>query len=102
MRKLFATQLPRTLHDLQSLLGKLNFASQFVAHFKQLVAPLVALMGNSSDGQWLPAHTEVLNQLGEAVWKRMKLALCDTSAPARLHVDVDEEYCSVVLTQGSG
>ena len=50
--KLFATEIPCNLMQLQSLLGELNFASTFVADYKRKVAPLISLLSSKSGGQW--------------------------------------------------
>ena len=40
--------------------------------------------------------------MGELVWKRLKLSLVDPKEPLQLHVDVDDQDLSAVLTQGAG
>ena len=99
LAKLFATEIPCNLVQLQSLLGKLNFASTFVADYKRKVAPLINLLSSKSGGQWTEEHTQALNELGEMIWQRTKLALVDMQRPLRLHVDADDTHLSVVLAQ---
>ena len=45
LAKLFSSRLPRTLQELQSLVGKLNHCSPFVVNYKQRVKPLIDLLG---------------------------------------------------------
>jgi hypothetical protein len=52
LAKLFATQLPTTLSELQSLLGKLNHCAPFVADYKRKVRPLIELMSGDKAGLW--------------------------------------------------
>ena len=75
----------------------LNYSSTFITDFKRRIAPLVELLSSSSNGKWTDAHTSALNDLASIVWQHMKLVLVDPSLPLELHVDADDEYCSVVL-----
>lgn len=52
LAKAFASQIPRSLVELQQLLGRFNFASQFCPDYPRVVKPLVALASPSSGGQW--------------------------------------------------
>jgi hypothetical protein len=45
--KLFATTLPKTLKQLQSVVGKLNHCSPFVTDYKRKVKPLIDLLGKT-------------------------------------------------------
>lgn len=98
-KNLFAAGLPRTLRELQSLLGRLNFASTFVPGYKALVAPLVGLMSSRGVAAWRQQHTDALNELAQQVRTRVRLTLCDVRKQLRLHVDAGELYGSVVLVQ---
>ena len=102
LRKLLASELPRTVRELQALLGKLNFCSVFVPDYKRLVRPLTSLLSAKSDGRWGPEHTQALNTLVRLTAQRMAIGLMDYEAPANLHVDEDSQDCSGVLTQGQG
>jgi hypothetical protein len=46
------TKLPRTLLELQTILGKLVWASPFIPQYKKIVGPLEALLSRKSDGNW--------------------------------------------------
>ena len=63
IRKLFASQLPRTTSELQGLLGSLNFCGSFIPDYRRRIKPLLRLLHHDNDGQWLPEHTTTLNSL---------------------------------------
>ena len=44
LKKLFATAIPTNLHELQALLGRLNFASRPILGYKRIVRPIEALL----------------------------------------------------------
>jgi hypothetical protein len=50
--KLLTSRLPRTLHELQSLAGKLNHCAPFVMDFKRKVKPIIDIMGGEEFGKW--------------------------------------------------
>ena len=59
--------LPRTTAQLQGLLGSLNFCGHFVPDYRRKIKPLLKLLHKDSDGTWLAEHTQLLNELAEAV-----------------------------------
>ena len=75
IRKLFASMLPHTTAQLQGLLGSLNFCGHFVPDYRRKIKPLLKLLHKDSDGTWLAEHTQLLNELAEAVQKRLKLGI---------------------------
>ncbi|ABV59399.1 pol [Spider monkey simian foamy virus] len=60
---------PTTLKQLQSILGFLNFARNFVPNFSELVQPLYQLISTASGNfiQWTAEHTLRLNELISAL-----------------------------------
>lgn len=52
LQNLFFTELSSSIRQVKELLGKLNFASQFVPNFKALVALIVGLLNKGSKGVW--------------------------------------------------
>lgn len=79
------------------MLGKLNFASLFLPNFKETIQPLIDLMGGKSDHKWTEAHTGALNELGRAVWERIRLSICDNKLPITMHVDAGDTFGTVAL-----
>ena len=57
LAKLLGTELPTTDRGLLQLLGRLNFAGQFVTDYKRKVRDLYALTRKTSDGRWTSGHT---------------------------------------------
>lgn len=73
LARLFATRLPRTLSELQSVAGKLNHCAPFVADFKRKVKPIIDIMGGEKFGQWREAQTQALNAIGSMIHARLRL-----------------------------
>lgn len=76
----------------------LNYSSAFITDYKRRVAPLVKITSSDYDGRWTEDHTKLLNDIATIVWRHMKLHLVQPNLPLRIHVDADEEYCSVVIS----
>ena len=55
--QLFGSTLPRTITELQAVLGRFNFCAPFVPDYKRIVKPLIALLSSRSDGVWTMDHT---------------------------------------------
>ena len=97
IKKLFASSLPRTLAQLQGLLGSLYFCSNFIPDYRRKIKPLLRLLNHDNDGKWTLERTALLNDLAVAVQKRLKLGIINMQQPARLHIDVDDTDMSGVL-----
>jgi hypothetical protein len=65
--------------------------------YKKKVQPLINLLGKSGKGEWRQEHTAALNIICEQIFCKLKLQLVNQNRPLRLHVDVGEEGCTVVL-----
>ena len=52
LKKLFATAIPTHLHELQALLGQLNFASRLIPGYKRIVRPIEALLKSTMQLLW--------------------------------------------------
>lgn len=63
MMKWTQVQLPKTLKDLQSVLGKLLWASTFIPDYKFIVQPIERLLNRKKGSVWTQECTEALNQL---------------------------------------
>ena len=73
--KLLRMALPRSCKKFMALLGRLDFAAQFVSDYRRQVKPLNLLLKGSGGGKWEAQHTAVLNELAELVSKRICLGL---------------------------
>ena len=52
LKKLFAAAVPTNLHELQALLGRLNFASRRIPEYKQVVRLIEALLKSTMQPLW--------------------------------------------------
>ena len=102
LKLLLGCTLPRSHRELQALLGKFNFCSQFLPDYRRRAKPLLALLSSRSDGKWTAEHTCIANDLAREVRKRIRLGIVDFAREGRLHVDCDYTDCSAILTQGAG
>ena len=65
--------IPRTLKDLQVLLGKLLYVSPFIPKYKMIVAPIEKLLLARGPTAWTEKCTEAVNQLLQWVFARVEL-----------------------------
>ena len=55
IRKWLGIELPQMVSDLQSVLGRLNWASPFLPGYKTLFAPLESLLSRRGSCRWTQA-----------------------------------------------
>ena len=77
MQKLLGVQIPRTLQQLQAVMGKLNFASKFCPQYNKLSKPLKALMSHQGGATWTAQHTDSLNALLKIAAEKLHLAVAN-------------------------
>ena len=53
LNKLFAAAILTNLHELQALLGRLNFASSLILRYKRIVRPIEALLKSTMQSLWM-------------------------------------------------
>jgi hypothetical protein len=68
LKKWVNMQLPRNLKQLQSVVGKLVWASSFIPNFKHIVGPIEQLLGRKKGQLWDARCTEALNELARLVF----------------------------------
>ncbi len=66
-------KIPTNLKELQSLVGKLMWASPFIPNFKTLIKPIEGLLGGKEEVKWTRQCTEAVNLLVEQIFKRYAL-----------------------------
>jgi transposase InsO family protein len=81
---------PKNVKDVQSIMGKLNYYSRFIADFAKLARPLNLLRRKNATWRWESEHKEAFATL--------KARLC--SAPVMKHPDFDREF--ILATDASG
>ena len=58
---------PRTIKDVRSFVGLLNFYRRFIPHFAKIAGPLNALTSSGTAFTWEPKHAEAFSKLKEAL-----------------------------------
>ncbi len=101
---MLGVQLPRTLKELQAVMGKLNFAAKFCPQYNKLSRPLKQLMSHQGESTWTEQHTACLNGLLHMAAAKLHLAVADWGEEVELAVDLEEgdTVGGVVLSQGAG
>jgi hypothetical protein len=99
LRGWLGTELPRSLQELQQVLGRLLWASPFIPDFKAKVRPIEALLSPKGVGEWTQECTEALNTLLRDVERRLTLAVANPYAPIQAYASLGAEAGMVVLTQ---
>lgn len=77
LSKLLGVTIPRSLKELQAVMGKLNFASKFIPGYNRLSKPLKQLMSHAGGDQWTAEHTASLNALLRLAAAKLKLTVAD-------------------------
>ena len=92
--------LPRTLAELQSIVGKLVWASGFTPNFKEETRPIETLLScKDTTAMWSTNCTAALNRLVALIFRRMRLGLIDYAQPVDLYVGYSSHTVCTVLTQ---
>ena len=97
---------PKTVGEVRSLLGFVNFLRDHVSHFADLVAPIQELVVKGK-GQhstniskfWTPVCERALQALKEALLDNQVLAYPDPQQPFDLYTDASGKHMSGVLMQ---
>ena len=91
--------LPRMLSELQSIVGKLVWASGFIPNFKEEIRPIEALLSRKDTAaMWNADCTAALNQLVALIFHRMRLGLIDYAQPVDLYTRCTSHTVCTVLT----
>ncbi|XP_063242528.1 uncharacterized protein K02A2.6-like [Bacillus rossius redtenbacheri] len=77
VRAILALQTPTNKVELQRVLGFISYLRKFLPNLASIIAPLRELLKNDTEWQWLPVHTDVLQQVKELVSKAPVLGLYD-------------------------
>ena len=98
LRGLVGLQVPTTWKELQSLLGKLLWASPFLPNYKRLIAPIEALLGAKGEVRWTQECTTSLNAIIAMIFLRLRVSTPDDKLPYRLYPDFDSKFSLAALT----
>ena len=91
---------PRTLTELRSFIGLLQFFRRFIRDFSGIAAPLTNLTKKDVGIQKWSAHcTNAFEQLKIAITTAPVLVSPDWSKPFRCHIDASQRAVGGILTQ---
>ena len=96
---------PKSLKELRSILGVLNFVRRFVPNFAEVAAPLVALTRKGHDTAsklrkaWGPPQDAALARVKELFSSPPILKFSDFDREFQVHVDASEEGVGAFLAQ---
>jgi hypothetical protein len=99
LKRWIGAALPRSLQELQSVLGRLLWASPFIPNYKQKVRPIEALLSPNGPGEWTSECTAALNALLRDVERRLAMAIAKPMEPVQVHVSMGPESGMVALSQ---
>ena len=85
LKKWLSQHLPRSLSELQSIVGRLTWAGTFVPGFKEMIHPIELLL-QRAESVWTECCTQALNRLVAVIFQRLQLGIADVTRPVTLHV----------------
>ena len=92
---------PKSLKELQSFLGAVNYLSKFIPELSSLRSPLQGLIKKDSEYQWTRTHEQTCNRIKEAAIESTLLSHYDKSIPIFIEVYGSGQGLGEVLLQGS-
>lgn len=98
LKRWVGQRLPRNLAELQSVMGKLVWASAFIPGFKEAVRLIEALLVRSAR-TWDESCIAALNRLVALLFQRLKLGLMAPELPTELHAGYTAHALQAILLQ---
>ena len=101
-------ELPRTVTELRGFLGLTNYFSEYVHHYAEVAAPLMAkLRLNRQDGKkgsrlrllWTEGEVEAFHKLKARLCEQMELWQINLDQPFQLHCDASDHAIGAELRQ---
>ena len=93
--------IPKTVKDLQSFLGAVNFLGKFIQGLSSLRSSLQGLVKKDAEYVWTGTHTNAFNTIKEAICQETLLAYYDKDRPVFIEVDASGQGLGAVLLQGN-
>ena len=90
---------PKSVKELQSFLGSVNYLSKFIPHLSSFRKPLQDLLKSSNDFVWLKVHDEAFKTLKNAIVKDVMLKYFDSNLPIYIETDASKKGIGVVMLQ---
>ena len=99
--------IPRTVYELQSLLGLTNYYRRFIPNYSQIIAPLLSLKGKSTTLKkkdrspivWTPEANEALREIKEILKNSVTLQFPNFNKKFVLTTDASNSCIGGVLQQ---
>ena len=107
--KCLATKPPKTIHNLQHLLGLLSYYRRYVKNFSKIAYPLFKLLNKDQINNkqiepkttitWKEEYQQSLQSIIDILTNPPTLSYPDFSFPFMLHVDASSKWLSCALYQ---
>ncbi len=92
-------QVPKSVHDVRSLLGMANYSSKYIANFATLTSPLRDLTKKNAKFEWTKTHQTAFTDLTDALSSAQCMAYFDTEKDTYVTVDASAVGVSAILSQ---
>ena len=91
---------PKSLFEVRSFLGLLQFFRRFIPNFSEIAAPITNLKKKDQGiGKWNAKCDEAFEKLKEAITNAPVLVSPDWSKPFRCHIDASQTAVGGTLTE---
>jgi len=94
--------IPKTLRQLRSFIGFLNFYRRFVKGFSVIAKPLNDLTKKNAPWRWDPIHQQAFDELKEIITSTPVLAFSDHNKPKMIETDISKFAYGAILSQLEG
>jgi hypothetical protein len=93
-------RVPKNVHELQSVLGFMNYYRAYVPNYSALQSPLNSLLKKGAKWEWTAEHQEAYDALKEALCKEGNaLRRFESHLPTKLYTDWSKKGIGAVLSQ---
>jgi hypothetical protein len=99
VEKVVQWPVPRSVTELQSFLGFVNYHRAHLQDLAHIAQPLYTLSRSKQDFEWLPSHSEVFERLKTALVSAPVLAYPQTDGKFILDTDASDVAIGAVLSQ---
>ena len=93
---------PTNKHDVQRLLGMVNFIAKFAPNISDVTAPLRELIKKNVAFHWLETHEKAFRDLQHLLTDPATLRYYDVAKPVTLQVDASQNGLGAALIQHQG
>ena len=92
-------QVPKSVHDVRSLLSMANCSSKYIANFATITIPLRDLTKKNAKFQWTETHQKAFNDLTKASSSAQCMAYFDKEKETCVTADASPVGISAILSQ---